>query len=199
MRRRPPFLALAALALQPGDAGSRRISARPIRFVLGFAPGGASETRPAAVGTRLSEGLGQPVVIDNRAGAGGNIAAEIVARSAPDGYTMLLGNNGILAVNVSLYSSSHSIQSRISRRSPTSPTSWSRCWCAPDGGIDSVAAFVTRAKEKPGTFGSSTPGPGTLLPRLVGELINLRSGTDMVHVPVPRRGPRRAGAARPAR
>ena len=53
--------------------------------------------------TRLSEGLGQTVVIDNRAGAGGNIAAEIVARSVPDGYTMLLGNNGILAVNVSLY------------------------------------------------------------------------------------------------
>src|SRR5262245_42741924 len=76
---------------------------KPIRFVLGFAPGGASDTMARVIGTRLAEGLGQPIVIDNRAGAGGNIAAEIVARSLPDGYTMLLGNNGILAINLSLY------------------------------------------------------------------------------------------------
>src|SRR5688500_7299569 len=98
------MLSAAALALLAVPAlQAAEYPARPIRFVLGFAPGGASDTMARIVATRLSEGLGQPVVIDNRPGAGGNIAAEIVARSSPDGYTMLLGNNGILAINVSLY------------------------------------------------------------------------------------------------
>src|SRR4029077_6859030 len=76
---------------------------KPIRFVLGFPPGGSSDTMARLVGTRLAERLGQPGAIDNRPGAGGNIAAEIAARSVPDGHTLLLGNNGMLAVNVSLY------------------------------------------------------------------------------------------------
>ena len=106
---RTEALVLAALAIaaampafgQTASTGSGQgYPARPIRFVLGFAPGGASDTMARTIGTRLSEGLGQPVVIDNRAGAGGNIAAEIVARSFPTVHRR--SQHGILAVNVRL-------------------------------------------------------------------------------------------------
>ena len=98
-----PFAILLCCVIAAPAATAQQYPQRPIRLVLGFAPGGASDTMARVVGTRLSESLGQPLVVDNRPGPGGNIAAEIVARSNPDGYTLLLGNNGMLAVNVSLY------------------------------------------------------------------------------------------------
>ena len=76
---------------------------RPVMLVLGFAPGGPSDVMARIFGKKLEQVLGQPVVIENRTGAGGNVAAEMVARAAPDGYTMLLANSGILAANAALY------------------------------------------------------------------------------------------------
>src|SRR5688572_11027967 len=76
---------------------------KPIRFVVGFTPGGPSDILARALGQKLGERWNQQVVIENRPGAGGNLAAETVARSMPDGYTWLLGNNSILATNQSLY------------------------------------------------------------------------------------------------
>ena len=76
---------------------------KPVRFVVGFTPGGPSDILARALGQKLAESWGQQVVIENRPGAGGNIAAELVAKSAPDGTTWLLGNNSILATNQSLY------------------------------------------------------------------------------------------------
>src|ERR1700675_1821129 len=76
---------------------------KPVRFVVGFTPGGPSDILARALGQKLPGRWGQQVVIDNRPGAGGNLAAELVAKSAPDGHTWLLGNNSILATNQSLY------------------------------------------------------------------------------------------------
>src|SRR4051812_13223975 len=76
---------------------------KPVRFVVGFTPGGPSDILARALGQKMSERLGQPVLVENRPGAGGNLAAELVARSAGDGSTWLLGNNSILATNQSLY------------------------------------------------------------------------------------------------
>jgi tripartite-type tricarboxylate transporter receptor subunit TctC len=76
---------------------------RPVTLVLGFAPGGPSDVMARIFGKRLEQALGQPIVIENRSGAGGNIAGEMVARAAPDGYTLLLANSGILAANAALY------------------------------------------------------------------------------------------------
>jgi tripartite-type tricarboxylate transporter receptor subunit TctC len=76
---------------------------KPVRFIIGFTPGGPSDILARAVGQKLAERWGQQVVIENRPGAGGNLAAEAVAKSAPDGHTWLLGNNSILATNQSLY------------------------------------------------------------------------------------------------
>src|SRR4249920_3659333 len=77
--------------------------ARPVSLIVAFTPGGPSDVLARILGKKLEQLLGQPFVIENRPGAGGNIAAELAARAAPDGYTWLLGNNSILATNQSLY------------------------------------------------------------------------------------------------
>ena len=185
------MLALAAPAAQPADpltSSGQAYPARPVRLVLGFPPGGASDTMARVVGTRLSENLGQPVVIDNRPGAGGNIAAEIVARSAPDGYTLLLGNNAILAVNVSLYSKIAfdpvkdfapvvlvASQPNILAVHPSVPA-------------NSVKELVALAKSKPGRLNYASPGVGTT-GHLAAELFKRMAGVDMVIVPFKGGGP----------
>ena len=89
----------------------------PIRFILGYPPGGASDAVARQLAFSLGARMGQNIVLDNRGGAGGNIAAELAARAAPDGYTWFLGNNGILATNQALYESCRSTRSRTSRPS----------------------------------------------------------------------------------
>jgi len=181
-------LLCAALAAAMAPAAAQQYPTRPVRFVLGFAPGGASDTMARTVGTRLSEGLGQPVVIDNRAGAGGNIAAEIVARSQPDGYTMLLGNNGILAVNVSLYPKLAfdpvkdfapvvlvASQPNILVVNPSVPA-------------HSVKDLVALAKSKPGQLNYASPGAGTT-GHLAGELFKRMAGVSYTIVPFKGGGP----------
>src|SRR5262245_38748385 len=95
--------ALLAVSAAAGHALAQSYPTRPVTLVLGFSPGGPSDVMARIFGKKLEQVLGQPVVIENRPGAGGNIAAEHVARAAPDGYTLLLANSGILAANVSLY------------------------------------------------------------------------------------------------
>jgi tripartite-type tricarboxylate transporter receptor subunit TctC len=92
------------LATAGMTAGGADFPEKPVRFVVGFTPGGPSDIVARLLGQKLAEGWNQQVVIDNRAGAGGNIAAEIVAKAPGDGYTLLLGNNSILATNAALYS-----------------------------------------------------------------------------------------------
>ena len=100
---RAVFLLVAALVAGCCTAQPAVFPAKPVRFVIGFTPGGPSDILARAVGQKLGERWGQQVVIENRPGAGGNLAAEAVAKSGPDGYTWLLGNNSILATNQSLY------------------------------------------------------------------------------------------------
>ena len=162
--------------------------ARPIRFVLGFAPGGASDTMARAIGTRLSEGLGQPVVIDNRAGAGGNIAAEIVARSAPDGYTMLLGNNGILAVNVSLYPKLAFDPVKDFAPVVLIASQPNILVVHPAVTANSVKDLVALAKAKPGKLNYASPGNGTT-GHLAGELFKRMAGIEYTIIPFKGGGP----------
>jgi tripartite-type tricarboxylate transporter receptor subunit TctC len=162
--------------------------ARPIRFILGFAPGGASDTMARAIGTRLSEGLGQPVVIDNRAGAGGNIAAEIVARSIPDGYTMLLGNNGILAVNVSLYSKLAFDPVKDFAPVVLIASQPNVLVVHPAVAAKSVKELVALVKAKPGQLNYASPGTGTT-GHLAAELFKTMAGVDMTIIPFKGGGP----------
>src|SRR5471032_3185713 len=97
------FVALA-FAL-PASAQPQPYPSRPIKIVVPFAVGGIAETFSRAIGAKMGETWGQPVVIENKAGAGGNIGADFVAKSAPDGYTLVMGNIGTHAVNQSLFAS----------------------------------------------------------------------------------------------
>jgi len=97
-------IGLFALVCAVAQAAAADYPTHPITLVLGFPPGGASDVLGRIIAAKLGGLLGQPVVIDNRPGAGGNVAGEAVAHAAPDGYTLLLGNNAILATNGSLYS-----------------------------------------------------------------------------------------------
>jgi tripartite-type tricarboxylate transporter receptor subunit TctC len=161
---------------------------KPIRFVLGFAPGGASDTMARAIGTRLSEGLGQPVVIDNRAGAGGNIAAEIVARSVPDGYTMLLGNNGILAVNVSLYSKLAFDPVKDFAPVVLIASQPNVLVVHPAVTAGSVKELIALARAKPGQLNYASPGNGTT-GHLAGELFKRMAGVSYTIIPFKGGGP----------
>ena len=104
LRTTPSFL-LALLVLVCGVPVARAANypTRPITLVVAFTPGGASDVLARILGRKLEQILGQPLVIDNRPGAGGNVAAEAVAHAAPDGYTLFNGNNAILATNAALY------------------------------------------------------------------------------------------------
>jgi tripartite-type tricarboxylate transporter receptor subunit TctC len=181
-------LLCAALAAAMAPAAAQQYPARPIRFVLGFAPGGASDTMARAIGTRLSEGLGQPVVIDNRAGAGGNIAAEIVARSIPDGYTMLLGNNGILAVNVSLYPKLAFDPVMDFAPVVLIASQPNVLVVHPAVAAKSVKELVALVKAKPGQLNYASPGTGTT-GHLAAELFKTMAGVDMTIIPFKGGGP----------
>jgi tripartite-type tricarboxylate transporter receptor subunit TctC len=98
----PALLALALLCAAPA-AADEAYPSRPIRIFVGFAAGGGTDVMARIVAPRMSERLGQPVIIENRAGAGGNLATEVVAKSAADGYTLLMGTIAALAINPSLY------------------------------------------------------------------------------------------------
>ncbi len=169
-------------------ASAQQYPARPIRFVLGFAPGGASDTMARVVATRLSESLGQPVVIDNRAGAGGNIAAEIVSRSAPDGYTMLLGNNGMLAVNVSLYPKLGFDPVKDFSPVVLVASQPNVLVVHPGVAAGSVKELVALAKAKPGQLNYASPGGGTT-GHLAGELFKRMVGIEYTIIPFKGGGP----------
>jgi tripartite-type tricarboxylate transporter receptor subunit TctC len=173
-------MAAALCAATPSFAQS--FPEKPIRFVVGFTPGGPSDILARALGQKLGERWSQQVVIENRPGAGGNVAAEAVAKSAPDGYTWLLGNNSILATNQSLYRSLGydpvkdfapvslvAVQPNILVVNPQVPDR-------------SVTELITLAKKNPGKLNYASSGSGAAA-HLAGELFKTMTGVDMVHVP----------------
>ena len=165
-----------------GGAPAEGWPEKPVRFVVGFTPGGPSDILARALGQKLADSWGQQVVIENRPGAGGNIAAELVARSAPDGTTWLLGNNSILATNQSLYGKLGydpvkdfapvalvAIQPNILVVNPSVP-------------VSSVKELIALAKAKPGALNYASSGSGAAA-HLAGELFKAMTGVQMVHVP----------------
>ena len=150
--------------------------------MIGFTPGGPSDILARAVGQKLAERWSQQVVVENRPGAGGNLAAEAVAKSAPDGYTWLLGNNSILATNQSLY-----------RKLPYDPVKDlapvalvavqpNILVVHPEVKANSVMELVTLAKQNPGKLNYASSGAGAAA-HLAGELFKTMAGVDVVHVP----------------
>ncbi len=175
--------ALATLAgVVPGAGHAQAYPTRPIRLVVPFPPGGSLDVVARAIGQKLATAWGQPVVIDNRPGAGGNIGADLVAKSPPDGYTILEGALSTHAVNVSLYGKLP--YDPIKDFAPitlvaTTPNVLVLNAAFP---VNSVPELIAYAKAHPGalSFGSGSNGSAG---HLAGELFKTEAGVDMVHVP----------------
>jgi tripartite-type tricarboxylate transporter receptor subunit TctC len=171
---------LSALTLSGGSAFAI-YPGRPVTIVVPFAPGGANDVVVRIIQQPLSEALGQPVIVENRGGAGGNIGFGFVARARPDGYTLLLAPNSF-TVNPSLYDKAP--YDPFKDFEPVAEISFFPVAFAvrPDLHVNTLKELIARAKEMPGRLNYSTPGPGTL-PHLATELLKLRTGIDMVHIP----------------
>jgi tripartite-type tricarboxylate transporter receptor subunit TctC len=180
---------LVALVLYAGGADAQeRYPLRPLRIVVPFAPGGSTDIIARLMGERLSVVLGQPVVIENRAGAAGNIGAEAVAKSAPDGYTLLMATTGVMAINNALYKNmsydpATDLDCVVFVASITNVLI-----VAADSPIPNVAELIAVAKRSPGklTFASAGAGAST---HMSAELFKIMAGVDLLHVPYKGSGP----------
>jgi len=185
-------LTAAVLATTLGASGSVLAQgawpSKPIRFIMPFVPGGGTDLVGRTLAPKLSDALGQQVIVENRGGAGGNIGVELATKADPDGYTMVLGTIGNIAVNPSLYSKLPF--NPLRDLAPVSQTSvvLNVLVVHPSVPINSVKDMIELARKNPGklTFGSSGMGAAD---HLAGELFNRMVGTDLVHVPYKGGGP----------
>jgi len=169
----------------PGPAG---YPARPIRLIVPFPPGGSTDILARALGEKLSQGLSQPVVIDNRPGAGGSIGAETTARAAPDGYTLMMGHLGTLAVNPAIYKNLP--YDPVKSFAPVSLMAIvpSVLVVNPSLPVASAAELIAYAKAHPGKLAYGSAGNGSAS-HLTTEYFKLVTGTDILHVPYKGVGP----------
>jgi len=155
---------------------------RPIRLVVPFPAAGTTDILARAAAQKLTESLGQAVIVDNRPGAGGNIGSDLVAKSAPDGYTLLMGTVGTHAINPSLYSKMP--YDHVKDFVPVVLVAGvpNVLVVNPALPVNSVADLIKLAKDKPGTINFASSGSGTSI-HLSGELFKTMAGVDMTHVP----------------
>ena len=186
---------LAALALVATSAVAPSSFAqfpnKPLTIVVGFEPGGGTDTTARIVQGPLGEQIGQQVVVENRAGAGGNIAVDYVAKQAPDGYTIVLANVGALAVNP------HILKTPYDPLKDLLPISMAAEFAnvlvvQPALGVNSVADYVKLARSKPATITYASSGIGGA-GHLAGELLRSVAKIDIVHVPYKGGGPAMQG------
>ena len=160
---------------------------RPVRLVLPFAPGGGSDAVARVINPKFYEVLGQQWVVDNRGGAAGNIAAEIVARADPDGHTVFLGFSTVLTVNPLLYKLPFNVKNDLA---PVVMLTAGQYMLVlhPSVKANNIRDFIALAKSRPGSLNYSSAGIGTPL-NLAAELFKVRAGIDMTHVPYKGGGP----------
>lgn len=163
------------------SAGAQSYPEKPIRFVVPFPPGGSTDVLARRIAASFNASMGQPVVVENRAGAGGAIGSEVVAKSAPDGYTILIGVTGSHGVSVSLNPALpyHPLRdfepiSRVVSAPLVIVTK-------PEFPTKTLAEFIAYSRANPGKVTFATPGNGTSM-HLTGEMFNLAAGTKLVHV-----------------
>jgi tripartite-type tricarboxylate transporter receptor subunit TctC len=180
-RRRFLHLTAGALLAAPRAARAEAWPSRPVRFLVGYGPGGAPDILARLIGSWLSERLHQQVIVENRPGAGSNIAAEAAAHAPADGHTLLLASMGN-AVNATLYGTlSYDFLRDLA---PVAAISREPLVMAvhPSFPAASVPQFVAQAKSDPGRISYGSAGAGSAL-HLAGELFRMMTGVDIVHVP----------------
>jgi tripartite-type tricarboxylate transporter receptor subunit TctC len=181
MTRIAALVSLCTALLVPSTLVAQTYPSKPIRIVLPYVPGGIIDTAGRNIALRLSEGLGQSVVAENRPGAGGMVGADAVARSAPDGYTILLTDPALVSnptlqadVPYDLFKGLQAVS--IVGSSPAVIVA------SPSLPVTTFAELIAYAKAHPDKLNFASAGIGTA-PHLAGEMIKLRAGIDMTHVP----------------
>jgi tripartite-type tricarboxylate transporter receptor subunit TctC len=181
------FIALLATLLIANDVLAQSTwPAKPVRIVVPFAPGGTTDLLARAIAPELSKSFGQQFVVENRAGAGGNLGADAVAKSPPDGYTLLMGTVGTHGINKALYPSLPFDPIKdfapITLVAGVPNVMVVNADKARANNINNVADFVKYARANPGKLNMASSGNGTSI-HLAGELFKSMSGTYMVHIP----------------
>ena len=189
---RQVFAAALAAGLVQTAAAQSGYPSRTISMVVGFAPGGGTDTVARIVAPKLAAGLGASVVVENKAGAGGNVATDHVAKAAPDGYTILLGNVGSLAVAPYLVAKLPYDPLRDLAPITMAVVFANVLVVDPALPIKDLADFVKVAKDKPGSISYGSSGIGGA-GHLAGELLKQMAGIDIVHVPYKGGGPAMQG------
>ncbi len=184
MNRRAALSLAATLAISTPQAAAAADAypAKPIRFVVAFPPGGGTDIIARVIAQKLSERLAQQVVVDNRPGAGGNIGTDIVAKSAPDGYTMLMGSAGPLAVNASLFAKMPFDPIRDLAPVTLAASTPNVLVVHPSLLARTVKELIALARARPGEINFASSGHGTPA-HLAGELFNSMAGVKLIHVP----------------
>lgn len=186
MRNSPIMGLLAACTLLVTGivtlAAAQQYPAKPVKFIVGFAPGGATDIVARAVAQKLSESLGQPVVIENRGGAGGNIATDVVAKAAPDGHTLLVATTNTQTINPTLYAKLPFDAEKDLVPVTLMAENALVLVVNPAVPARSLSELIAVAKSKPGQLNASSAGTGSL-GHLAGELFKTMVRVDIVHVP----------------
>jgi tripartite-type tricarboxylate transporter receptor subunit TctC len=183
MKRPIAVIAMAAaVAVAAGGAQAQRYPTKPVRLIVPFSPGGGTDIVGRQIAQQLTDALGESVVVDNRAGAGGTIGADLVAKAASDGYTLLMGTPGPLTINPNLllgipYDTKKDF-------APVSLTTISPFILVVHPGVpvSSVKDLIALAKAKPGTLNFGSAGPGSVA-HLASEQFRMLAKIDIVHVP----------------
>ena len=173
---------MALLALPAGAQGAATYPTKPIKIVVPFPPGGATDILARAIGAELQKAFGQSVLIENKAGAGGNPGADMVAKSPPDGYTLVMATVGTHGINMSLYSKMP--YDAVKDFEPITLVAGvpNLLVVHPSVAAKSVAELTALAKAQPGKLNVASSGNGTSI-HMAAELYKMMAGVDILHVP----------------
>jgi tripartite-type tricarboxylate transporter receptor subunit TctC len=182
MRFSAPILAACALAAVSTSAVAQPYPTRPIRFIVPFPPGGSTDTYARIIGVKLSEALGQPVVLDNRAGAGGALGAEIAAKATPDGYSIVLGQDGNMVVGQAVRK-----QKNYNTLTDFAPIALAVRTpqvfvVTANSPLKTLADLIAAAKANPGKLTYGTAGTAGSS-HVMGTFFNMNTGINTLHVP----------------
>lgn len=186
-------IALAVMACAASQARAQVAwPNKPVKIIVPFAPGGTTDILARAVAPELARAFGQPFIVENRAGAGGNVGADAVAKAAPDGYTLLMGTVGTHSINKALYSKmpfdSQKDFAPITLVAGVPNVMVMNAGIAAALRITTVAEFMRYARANPGKLSMASSGNGTSI-HLAGELFKSMTGTFMTHIPYRGSGP----------
>ncbi|MBC7600349.1 MAG: tripartite tricarboxylate transporter substrate binding protein [Polaromonas sp.] len=181
--RRPMLLALALLASAAFPAAQAQTwPTKPVRVIVNFPPGGAADQLARAIGVPLAEALGQPVVVENRGGANGNIGGEAVAKAPADGYTLLMSSGGMVSVNPHLYPKMAFDPAKDLVPVAAAARVLVFLEVKPSLPVNNIKEFLAYIKANPGKLSFGSPGNGSS-PHLAAEMMKAQTNTFAVHVP----------------